>query len=65
VKDIQSFIRFVNYYRKFIKDFSKIIEPMQRLVRKDIPFQWEKEQEESFQLTKEKMTTAPVRAMGD
>ena len=28
LKDVQHFLRFVNFYRRFIKDYSKIILPM-------------------------------------
>ena len=38
VKGIQSFIGFTNFYRKFIKEFSTIILPIMKLVRKDIAF---------------------------
>ena len=37
-RDVQSFIGFANFYRRFIKDFSKIAAPMITLTRKDKPF---------------------------
>ena len=35
LKETQSFLGFMNYYRKFIKDYSKIAEPMTRILKKD------------------------------
>jgi hypothetical protein len=38
VKGVQSFLGFANFYRRFIRDFSKITIPLTRLTRKDIPW---------------------------
>jgi len=38
LKDVQAFIGFGNFYRRFIREFSKIISPMVRLTMKDVPF---------------------------
>jgi len=35
VKDIQAFIGLVEYYRKFIEDFSKIVKPLTKLTKKN------------------------------
>jgi len=34
VKKVQKFLGLTNYYRQFVKDFTKIAKPMHRLVRK-------------------------------
>jgi len=60
VKDIQSFLGLANFYRKFIKDFSKIARPLHDLTKKDQKFCWRKEQEKAFQELKDKLITAPV-----
>jgi hypothetical protein len=36
--DVQSFIGFYNFYKRFIKGFSKLARPMVNLTRKDQPF---------------------------
>jgi len=36
--DVQAFIRFANFYRRFIRDFSKIISPLVELIKKGQPF---------------------------
>jgi len=60
VKEVQRVLGLGNYYRKFIKGYAELVKPMQLLVNKDRGFLWEKEQEESFQALKVKLTTAPV-----
>ena len=38
VKDIRSFFGHAGFYRRFIKDFSKIARPLTNLLAKDVPF---------------------------
>ena len=49
-----------SYYRRFVPNFSKIACPLQSLTRKDAQFIWTDVCERSFQLLKEKLTSAPV-----
>ena len=51
------------YYRRFIEGFSKISRPMTKLLRKNIPFDWNEKCEQSFQELKEKLTTTLVLAV--
>ncbi|SLM36861.1 Reverse transcriptase domain [Lasallia pustulata] len=37
--EVQSFIGFCNFYQRFIKEFSKIVQPLTRLAQKDTPFE--------------------------
>lgn len=60
VKEIQTFLGFTNYYRKFIKNFSDIVSPFTQLLKKNVPFVWSQECEKSFILLKDKLTTAPI-----
>jgi transposase InsO family protein len=53
VKGVRGFLGFANFYRKFIKDFATLSEPLVRLTKKDTPFQWKEEQETAFQRLKE------------
>jgi hypothetical protein len=65
VSELRGFVGLASYYRKFIKDFSKITKPLTKLFQKDLEYVWRKEQEESFEALKEKLTTAPVLAYPD
>ena len=40
-KDVWSFLGFANYYRRFVKNFAGVADPLTDLTRKGIPRQWE------------------------
>nr|GEV30619.1 reverse transcriptase domain-containing protein [Tanacetum cinerariifolium] len=65
VKGIRSFIGRVGFYRRFIKDFSKIAKPMTHLLEKDTPFLVSKECVEAFKTLKRKLTKAPIMIAPD
>jgi len=48
VKDIRSFLGHTRFYCRFIKDFSKIAEPLPNLLAKDVPFHLSDECLEAF-----------------
>ena len=60
VTEIRSFLGLAGYYRRFVKDFSKIAAPLTRLTQKNIKFVWTDRCKEHFQLLKDLLTTAPV-----
>ncbi|GJU88572.1 reverse transcriptase domain-containing protein [Tanacetum coccineum] len=60
IKGIRSFLGHANFYRRFIKDFSKIARPLTKLLEKDTPFEFSSECQSAFELLKEKLTCAPV-----
>ena len=49
-----------SWYRRFIKDFAKIAEPLVRLTKKDQKFKWSNEQDEAFEKLKELVLGAPM-----
>ena len=51
------------YYRKFVKDFSKLAYPLTKLTKKNAKFVWTPQCEISFQELKKRLTTAPVLAI--
>jgi hypothetical protein len=60
VKDVHSFHGFCNFYRSFIRGFSKITLPLNALTKKGVEFQWTAAAQKAFDTLKEKMTEAPV-----
>lgn len=62
VRQIKSFLGLASYYRRFIKNFSKLAEPMNKLLKKGEPFKWDAKCDESFSTLKEKLTTPPILA---
>nr|GEY26014.1 reverse transcriptase domain-containing protein [Tanacetum cinerariifolium] len=60
VKGIRSFLGHVGFYRRFIKDFSKISRPMTHLLDKNSPFIFSNECIQAFRTLKEKLTEAPI-----
>nr|GEV59711.1 nuclear pore complex protein NUP98A-like [Tanacetum cinerariifolium] len=65
VKGIRSFLCHVNFYRRFIQDFSKIARLMTRLLEKDTSFFFSNECIEAFQTLKRKLTKAPILVAPD
>ncbi len=43
---------FINFYRRFIKGFSKIARVLNELTKKNVPWEWMEEREEAFQTLK-------------
>jgi len=60
VKDIQSFIGFANFYRRFIKDFSKIVTPLTQLTKKTNKWSWNNSTQHAFDTLKTAFTSAPI-----
>ena len=39
IREVQSFLGFTNYYRRFVKNYSKILGPITRLLKKESKFE--------------------------
>ncbi|GJV49475.1 reverse transcriptase domain-containing protein [Tanacetum coccineum] len=65
VKAVRSFLGHVGFYRRFIKDFSKISRPMTKLIEKDSIFDFNEECIEAFKTLKEKLTNASIMVSPD
>jgi hypothetical protein len=59
-KEVQSFVGFINFYRRFISDFSHHARALFYLTMKDVRFIWGLPQEDSFMKLKELITSSPV-----
>ncbi|XP_022632091.1 uncharacterized protein LOC111240747 [Vigna radiata var. radiata] len=60
VKGIQGFLGHAGFYRRFIKDFSKISKPLSNLLFKDTPFVMSKECIQAFNVLKKSLISALV-----
>ena len=60
LKEVQSFLGFCNFYRRFIQGFAKLADPLTKLTRKGVPFHWSEACQASFELFKKQVTSAPV-----
>jgi len=60
LRDVRALLGFVNFYCRFVKGYSKVVEPLTQLTRKGQPFKWEPKQQESFDGLKTSFTTAPI-----
>ncbi|KAM2767007.1 hypothetical protein COP1_022855 [Malus domestica] len=60
VREVRSFLGYAGFYRRFIKDFSKISTPLCRLLQKDVTFDFNEECEKAFKHLKEMLTSAPI-----
>jgi len=56
VKDVQSFLNFANFYRRFIYDYSKIATSLTYLIRKDVFFVWFQKCQIAFNILKKVFT---------
>ena len=56
VFEIRTFLGLIGYYRRFIKDFSRLFAPMMRLTRKEVKFEWNDFCERAFQELKRRLT---------
>ncbi|XP_028956432.1 uncharacterized protein [Malus domestica] len=62
VKSVRSFLGHAGFYRRFIKDFSKISRPLCNLLAKDAPFLFYEACLEAFKKLKTLLTTTPIIA---
>ena len=78
VKTLRSFLGFAGYYRRFVKDYLKIIKPLNDLLvghpthkpvkkskRSKVPWEWGERQQFAFDTIIEKFTSPPILAYAD
>ncbi|GJU12981.1 putative reverse transcriptase domain-containing protein [Tanacetum coccineum] len=62
---VRKFLGLAGYYWRFIEGFSLIYKPLTKLTKKDKKYEWGKEEEEAFQLLKQKLCSAPILELPD
>ncbi|GKD38601.1 putative reverse transcriptase domain-containing protein [Tanacetum coccineum] len=61
--EVRQFLGLVGYYRRFIKGFSLIAKPLTKLTQKNKKYEWGEDEEEAFQMLKQKLCSAPILAL--
>ena len=64
-KEVQSFLRFTNFYHQFIEDFSHHACPLFDLTKADTKWKWGPKEQSAFDVLKEKVTSAPILVLPD
>jgi len=67
ITEVQSFLGFANFYRRFIQDYSKVAQPLTELTKKEAgkSWEWNLEADAAFKELKKRFTTAPILAHFD
>jgi len=56
ISEVRSFHGLASFCRRFVKDFSTIVIPLNEIVKKDVVFKWGQEQANAFETLKDKLT---------
>jgi hypothetical protein len=65
VRQLRTALEHIGYYIKFIKGYTQITTPMEKILKKYSKFQWPKECQQSFDKLKHKMATMPILIFPD
>ena len=64
-KEVQQFLGFANYYRRFIRNFATIAKPPYQLTEMNKQFCWSPECQQSFECLKKCLVSSPILALPD
>jgi RNase H-like domain found in reverse transcriptase/Reverse transcriptase (RNA-dependent DNA polymerase) len=64
-KEVQSFLGFANFYRRFIEGFLHHAKPLFELTKKDRKWSWGEEQQQAFDEIKGRVTSSPILCFAD
>lgn len=63
VKQVQRFLGFCNFYRRFVEDYAGITRPLEKLKGKGVPWRWGDVEQRAFDTLKKAFSSAPVLMM--
>ncbi len=64
VKEVQAFLKLMNYYWKFVSNYARIAEPLTQLTHKNKKWHWDKKQKNAFHTLKKSLNrTAHLRIL--
>ena len=62
LKELRAFMRLANYYRRFVKGFAHIANPLNALTKKGVKFEWTQSCADAFDKLKRALISAPILA---
>ena len=65
LKHLVAFLQTCSWYRRFIENFAKIAEPLTRLTKKNVSWEWTEEQQNAYNELKYRLTSAPILRQAD
>ena len=60
LRQLRRFLGMSSWYRRFIKDYAKIADPLNKLTKKDVKFVWGAAQDDAFEVIKNLIANAPL-----
>ena len=58
--EVHAFLGLLNYYRQFIPAFTDLMHPIQKLLKKNVKFEWMEECDRAFKTAKETLMRDPI-----
>lgn len=62
VTEVRAFLGLASYYRRFVKNFARVAQPLSFLTNKGVPFVWSEECAQAFNVLKHTLITPPLMA---
>ncbi|KAL3227319.1 hypothetical protein MRX96_048797 [Rhipicephalus microplus] len=62
VKELQSYLGLVNFYRRFLPNLSAVLQPLNSLLASGTPWRWETDEKQAFRRSKELLASAAILA---
>ena len=59
-KELRTFMGLVSYYGHFIEGRSRILEPLNELMKKDAKYEWSEERQRAFDEVKKRLSEVPL-----
>jgi dUTPase len=60
ISELRSFVGLCSYYRRFVKDFAKTASPLNKMLSKDVKFEWTNDCQIAWETLKHCLVTAPI-----
>lgn len=60
VPELQSFLGFANFYRRFIPNYAALTKPMTSLLKKNVVFSWTSDHQKAFESLKQSFASPPI-----